>query len=229
MKILNHCVAIILLSVSGFAGDFDERRYISVSGSAKMTVQPDVLVWRVEMQGLAKSVDEAAAQLDETVIGLKEGAKAAGFGEGAVVLSRMSSGRLHEGHGQKRVFKGFFVKKTAVIELKDLAKREAMEKVLLKDDRVKIMSTVSKSSLAEKLRREVLLLAMKDGKQKAAEMAESVGVKTGNILSVSEKGGERYTPNNGIKLMRSSSQVDASLPAESIDFSASVLLKFEIE
>lgn len=232
MKILNRCLLFMILSLSTYASGLDERRHIEVSGTGKITVAPDIVVWRLEMQGLSSSIDDASAELEETVIALKKAMTEAGFGKDVMKLNAVSSGRSYDGHGQKRVFKGFYAKKTATVELKELAKRGAMEKVLLKDDRVRLISTVSKSSKEDEWRRKALLLAVKDGKQKASEMAESLGASIGVVLSISEAGyasGARLNDPFGEGSMASRGGSDSSLPSDDIDFRASVLVKFGLK
>lgn len=229
MKTLNCLFLLLVLSLSVYAGDVDERRHIEVSGTAKIMVDPDVVVWRIEMQGVAGSIDAASAELEETVIGLKKAMGEAGFEKEIIKLNAVSSGRIYEGHGQKRVFKGFYAKKSATIELKKLADRGSLEKALLKDDRVRLLSTVAKSSKEDELKRKALLLAVKDSKEKAMQMADALGSRIGVALSITEQGGHQSYRNESVKMMRSSDQGSSSLPSESITYYANVLVKFDLQ
>ena len=213
---------------SVYAEEIDTRRHIEVSGTAKILVEPDIAKWNISMRGEAGSIEEASKQLKESVNGLIESMKSAGFEIDMLSLSSISSGRHYEGSGDRRVFKGFYTQRTAVVELKDLTKRQSLEEVLLKDDQIKVSRMIAESSKHEEWRRKSLLKAAEVGKEKASELAKTLGGEIGALLSLNETpsgyGGHNMR-SNSIHSMESSGTAEL----EKLTYEAKVTVKFALK
>ncbi len=160
---------------------------------------------------------------------LKASLAEAGFVGETIRLSAISSGRYFEGSRDQQIFKGFFAERSAILELRDLSKRQALEEVLLRDDRIEISNINAQSSQHDDLRKQVLLKAAAVAKEKAADLAGALDAEIGPVLAV-RQGNVQYgfgfltsnsigTADNGV----------AAAELEKLSYQATVTVKFELK
>jgi uncharacterized protein YggE len=155
------------------AAEIDVRRHIEVQGTAEILVAPDFATWQIVIRGEADSLSDASSSLGESSEALMTSLASAGFPEDSPKLSAISSGRRYDNIKNQRVFMGFFAERKVVIELRDLNKRQELEQLLLKDDRVEIVGISAQSSEHEANRQRSLLSAAAVAKDKASKLYRS--------------------------------------------------------
>jgi uncharacterized protein len=127
-----------------------------------------------------------------------------------------------------RVLKGFIAERTAVIELRNLEKRQKLEALLLGDDRIEINQVSAKSSKHDEYRKKALIDAAKVAKVKAAGLAEVLGSELGQILVIREdKSQFGFNPSFANNIINDDDEASSEL--EKLSYRATVTVKFELK
>ena len=228
---LHHRFLPLLLIIPSLgAAEIDVRRHIEVDGTAEIRVTPDFATWQIVIRGEAESLAEASGYLDESSEKLSDSLTSAGLSEESVKLSGISSGRYYETVDKERVFKGFFAERNVIVELRDLNKRQELEKILLQDDRVKISEVIAQSSSHEENRKKALLSAASVAKEKASALAGTLDAEIGVPLSI-RQGSSSY------RTIITSNRIETSFfggepkstQLEALSYSSTVTVKFELK
>lgn len=209
------------------SSEIDSRRHIEVEANAELLVNADYAIWRIKIRGEADSLAAASKRLEESSAALKASLKNSGFTENMMKLSEISSGRYYEGPYDSRVFKGFFAERNATVELRDLAKRQQLESILLKDNRIEIISIERKSSEHDMHQQQALLKAAANAKMKATALAKSLGAELGMVLSIHQEK-ERFNysiTRNSIDTVLDSRTTEL----EKISYRSTLVVKFELK
>ena len=219
---------ILLTSIVG-AQDLDIRRHIEVDATAKLLADADFATWEIKIRGEADSLAEASKRLDESSVRLKTSLSDAGFTGEIIRLSAISSGRHYEGDRDDRIFKGFFAERKAVVELRDLSKRQSVERVLLKDDRIEVSEINAQSSKHDDLRKLALIDAAKIAKTKASELANALGAEIGAVLSIRQGKAQYSWGYNMSNTIGAADDGAGSTELEKLSYSSTVTVKFELK
>ena len=222
-------IALLLSASMANGSDIDLRRHVEVDATAELLIEPDFATFHIKIRGEADSLAEASKRLEDSSTVLKTSLAEAGFAGETIRLSAISSGRHFEGSRDQQIFKGFFAERSAILELRDLSKRQALEEVLLRDDRIEISSINAQSSQHDELRKQVLLDAAAVAKEKAAALAKALDAEIGTVLAI-RQGNVQYgfgfvtsnrigTADNGV----------AAAELEKLSYQASVSVKFELK
>jgi len=209
------------------AEELDVRRHIEVDGTTEIHVAPDFATWRIVIRGEAKSLAEASSRLEESSKTLGTSLTSAGFPEDIIKLSGISSGRYYDQVKDQSVFMGFFAERNVIIELRDLTKRQELERILLQDDRVKIGDVTAQSSKHEENRKKALMSAASIAKDKAAALANALGSEIGVTLSI-KQGNTGYGVITSNRIEMAISGAD-STQLEALSYSSTVTVKFELK
>jgi len=220
-------LALLLIIPTLEAAEIDVRRHIEVDGTAVVLVAPDFATWRIVIRGEADSLADASSRLEESSQALTTSMASAGFPEEIIKLSGISSGRYYNNIKDQRVFMGFFAERNVIIELRDLTKRQELEEILLKDDRIEIGEIAAQSSDHEENRKKALLSAATIAKEKASTLAEALGAKIGVVLSI-QQGNTGYVriTSNRIEMPIFGAK---STQLEALSYSSTVTVKFELK
>jgi|GEM_PF-2361974 len=222
-------LVLFLIAPLSQGAEIDVRRHIEVDATAKLLVDPDFATWPIKIRGEADSLADASKRLEESSVALKKSLTEAGFAGEIIKLSAISSGRHFKGGRDDRVFKGFFAERSAVVELRDLTKRQALERILLNDDRIGVSKISAQSSKHDDLRKQVLLNAASVAKEKATELAKALGTEIGAVLSIRQgrvQYGWGFMTSNRIE------EADEGIGAtelEKLSYHSTVTVKFEIK
>ena len=217
-----------VLCTSTLGADVDTRRHVEVDATAEILVEPDYATWSIKIRGEAESVAEASQRLEESTAALKASLVDSGF-EGEIIrFSAISSGRHFVGDRDERIFKGYFAERSAVIELRDLGKRQELETILLGDDRIEIDDVSAQSSKHDEYRRRVVLAAAVVAKDKAADLAAALDSELGQVLSIRQGNvqfGFGFVTRNTIR----ADEGVASAELKKLSYHATVSVKFELK
>lgn len=212
------------------AQSIDTRRYIEVDGTAKLLAEPDLGRWSIQIRGEAPTLADASASLEVSGDNLTKALEGGGFDPAMLRLSAISSGRIYESTREGRVMKGYYAERSAVLELKDLTKRQELETLLLQDDRVEIRNVSTESTKHEELRRQVLLDAATVAKTKAKALVETLDAKLGPVLSIEQGNAEfRFQTSNRINMVAAAPADMGDAELEKLTYQATVKVKFELQ
>ena len=122
---------------------------------------------------------------------------------------------------------GFFAERNVIIELRDLTKRQELEQILLKDDRIEIGEIAAQSSKHEENRKSALMSAATIAKEKASILAETLGAKIGVVLAI-QQGNTGYgtITSNRIEMPIFGAK---STQLEVLSYSSTITVKFELK
>jgi len=221
----------LLLCCSQFllhAADVDLRRHITVSATAEIQVAPDIVTWQIKIRGEAGTLVDATKKLDTSAKALNKALVNAEFRGDLLKLSAISSGRHYDTTGDTKIFKGFYVERTAMLDLRVLNKRQVLETILLSDDNIEIVQIQSSYSKHDEIRKKVLLKAAEVAKTKAKGLAEIMDAKLGVVLAVSQSD-NRYGYASAYSNSRST--ISSAAPTEQFEklsYTTTVIAKFEI-
>ena len=212
------------------AEDIDVRRHIQVQGTAQIFAEVDRAIWHITVRGEANALEQSSIQVANSIVNLQNALETEKIGKDSLRFSGISSGRVYDQpqRGGPKVFKGFFAKREAVIEVPDLGLREKLERVLLADDRIEIERVELKSTQHEDLRKRSLISAVAAAKAKAEFLAKEAGANLGLVLSINEG---NNMPAWGLTSNRIEMPVfdGAEVPEfEKLSYSATVTVKFEL-
>ena len=224
---IHRLLALLIIIPALQAAEIDVRRHIEVDGTAVILVAPDFATWRIVIRGEAKALTDASSGLEESSKALSAALASAGFPEEIIRLSGISSGRYYDKVKDQRVFMGFFAKRNVIIELRDLTKRQELERILLQDDRIEIGNITAQSSEHEENRKKALMSAASIAKEKASTLADALGSKIGVALSI-QQGNTGYgtITSNRIEMPVFGAK---STQLEALSYSSTVTVKFELK
>lgn len=169
---------ILLLTLSGCGQTVDTRKFIEVTGSAEMTVQPDEVQLQITLGDNRKT---GGKKIEEIETEFKEILRRNNVKPESIKFEGASNNWWYywqKRHGMNSITVNVTLDaKSNILQLvKDLDKPWVMDIAIAKTDHKDIT----------RFRKEVKIQAMKAAKEKAGYLVESVGDKIGGILSVEE-------------------------------------------
>lgn len=224
---IHRILSLILVVPALQAAEIDVRHHIEVDGTATILVAPDFATWRIVIRGEADSLADASSRLEESSKALSASLISADFPEEMIKISGISSGRNYERVKDQRVFMGYFAERNVIIELRDLTKRQELERILLLDDRVEIVDISAQSSEHEENRKKALISAASIAKEKAMALAGTLGSEVGVALSIRQgNSGYATVTSNRIEMPVFGG---GSTQLEALSYSATVTVKFDLK
>jgi uncharacterized protein len=176
-----------LLAASVAAAADDDKRSISVTGTVETKVAPDEIVWRISLSATDTNLAKAKARSDEqvkSVVALRDKLQIA---EGDLETGTMSVSRDYErdARGLRGNFKGFIVSRSVTIRERDLKRFDEFLDTLVASTEMEVYFNYE-SSRQRDVRADTRVKALQTAKQKAGVMAEALGAKLGQVLSINE-------------------------------------------
>ena len=191
-------VSLAVLMMSGFASANDEepeRRTLVVTGTAEVSVAPDICYMSFAVETYNNKAAEAYRENVETMNRINSAIKAHGI-EGKDMRTQHFSFTPQYRYTDrgKRIFEGYHVYNTLMISVRDLSKVSAVLDAAVEAGAYDVQSinfTVENpKEYTEEARRE----ALKAAKKKAEEAAQILGFRLGVPISVSESEPGYYQP-----------------------------------
>lgn len=212
-------IALLLLTVTIRAQTIDTRKFIEVTGSAEMTVQPDEIELEITLAGKGDK-DMVAVEDNFNSILKKNNIKP----ESVKFQSTSEWYWWYWWNDSRRNLQTVRLKlKTDILKfIKDLDRSSIHS--------IQITNTTHKDMM--QFRKDVKKEAIKAAKEKAGYLVESVGEKLGGVLAIEEMPEvqeQRYWFSNNIQNSMSNSYISQNSGADAIDNAKALKLRYEIK
>ena len=164
-------------------------RSISVTGTMQTKIAPDQVLWNIQLIDTDPDMRKAKTASDErikAVLALREklGVKEGDLETGTVNIRR----EYHENErGRRGEFKHFVVRRGVTIRQRDLKRFDEFLDSLVASTEMEVSFSFD-SSKRHEARADTRIEALKIARDKAAKMAETVGAKLGQVLTINEHG-----------------------------------------
>ncbi|MBN2378880.1 SIMPL domain-containing protein [candidate division WOR-3 bacterium] len=191
----------ILIATGLSAAEKPERRIITVTGTAEVTVTPDICYMSFTVESTSKKAQEAYQENVEIMNAINQAIKAHGIEPKDMRTAYFSfTPQYRYTNDGKRIFEGYYVYNTLNVSVRDLSKVSVVLDTAVtagaKDVQWINFTVENPKKHTEEARRE----ALKAAKKKAEEAANLLGFKLGAPISVSEsEPWEYYYPQEAAK------------------------------
>ena len=190
-------VVAVALAVPAFASAADApmRRSITVNGDAEVKVAPDQVILSLAVETLDKDLLLAKKQNDDRVKKILAVAEKFKIEPKHVQTDQISISPRYENYQNRaETFKGYEVKKSIVICLKDLNRFEELLTEVLKAGTNSVPGIEFQSTSLRMHRDKARAMAVKAAREKAVEMATVLGAKVGRPYTMQENQSHGYQP-----------------------------------
>ena len=162
-------------------------RYVSVTGASVARVQPDQVVWHVNVRRADKELAKAQAACEETVKKVLELRGELKLQPEDVQTGYLSISKVFDRDQQGNVtsFRHFQVDRSITIRQRDVNRFDQILSRLIAASDIEVSYTLETSKFHE-VRTEARLEAVKAARKKATEMTELLGGKLGRVLRIVE-------------------------------------------
>lgn len=162
-------------------------RHVAVTGTAVTRVQPDTVVWHVQVRRTNKELAKAQTECDETVrkvLALREELK---LKNEDVQTGYLSAQKVYDRdqYGNQTSFRHFQIERTITLKQRDTSRFDHVLGRLVAAADVEVSYSLESSAYFEQ-RAKTRLDAVKAAKQKATAMCELLDAKLGRALRISE-------------------------------------------
>ncbi|MFC5282326.1 SIMPL domain-containing protein [Pedobacter alpinus] len=228
MKKILLSAIIALTTLATFAQNIDTRKKIEVGGSAEIEVTPDEIYIGISLKEYQRdarrkvSIEELEAQLQKAVI-------KAGIAPEDFMINNISA---YTNYWDKKKDPTFLASKQYTIKVKDLSKLNA---VIAEIDAKGIAYTNIERyaySKEESLKQELKIKALKQAKNKATYLVESIGDKLGGALEITESEANNYPQPMYRNTMMKAEMASDNMPQidfQKIKLSVQIRAVFEIK
>ncbi len=197
VKTMGILLLIALLALGGIAwsninAGSSEPRTISVSGEAQVRVMPDEVVLTIGVETSHENLDTAKKENDTRIAQVIATAQTHGIEDKYIQTDHLSIEPRYYDEYQKRSFIGYFVRRNAVITLRNLDEFEPLLTDLLKSGVNYVHGIEFRTTELRRYRDQARELAAQAAKEKAASLAGALGHKIGNALTINEEQSSWY-------------------------------------
>ena len=175
-------LALLLLLVSTQAFATQPPPSISVSGTASISVAPDLADIRVSIQTEAETLDEAIAQNDTRIKAVLQVIRGHGIAAVDLRTAHLHLGERRE-HGARV---GHTAQRDVQITLRDLSRLEALMQSMLKAGVTRIQQMELGTSKAISIKNDARIQAIKAAREKARSLAGALDQSIGKAISITE-------------------------------------------
>lgn len=223
MKIVVSLVFLLAFYTNIYTQD---NKFIEVTGTANIEYPADQINWSVNIKKvdntLEKSSERANTVLKELMIILNR----ASIDGNDIQISPIQQGREYEYDTRVRKFIGFYTMINVNFILKDLNNYSTLVSLLSTTDDLENVRSTWSDSIYEEHHKSTLIQASDNAKNKAAYLAENLGMKIGTVLEIQEGTQAQSYPNP----FNTSSSMEYNTPQASgkISYTRSVKVKFEL-
>ena len=226
----------LLVSLAcGGSGDGPERASggISVSGSASISLKPDIATLVLGVEAIDESVARARGEAAEAMAGIAEELERAGIAEKDIQTLRLSIRPEYDYGGETRRLIGFSVSNIVNITIRDIDSVGAIidRSVEVGGDLTRVQSIQFSTEDRSEYEKELVEEAVKDATEKAQRLADLAGVRLGEPVSISYGGGSPYPAADDFAglAMAESAAFDTPVSPGEVEASVRVSILFSIE
>lgn len=177
----------LTFSSTGFAAEIMQP-YVEVFGKSTIEVEPDTMIWRLDITTKDDDLNSVSEQHSQTVSDVLQIIRSKNVEKNTIQTSRMSFGENRIYQSKSWIKKGYIAKTSVVFKLQELQNYQPLWMSLSKVKGVSINDVKydhsDRVSFRNKARKQALLAA----KDKAQIMAETLDVAIGRPISISEIG-----------------------------------------
>lgn len=191
---LSVSVALLLLAVMPAAAQSDTDRTVTVTGDAEVQVVPDEVVLTLGVETWDKDLKKAKRANDEVVTDLLGLTEASGIEARRVQTDYLNVEPRYDDYYERRQFLGYYVRKTVVITLNDLALFESFLSQALELGVTHVHGVEFRTTELRKYRDEARALAVRAAQEKAAALCEELGEEVGRPIQITEQYSRWWSP-----------------------------------
>jgi len=181
-----YLLVLSLISFTSIASVIPNEPHIYVEGTSEFGVFPDQIKVSVSLRAVNLDAEVAKSEVDTKSLKLFEAVKKLNVKKGDITATPLQINPAFEYEDRKKIDKGTSVNRNVDIVLKDLKKYPQLNDILVNVGITsKISSTVEVSNENE-LKKKALMLALKDARLKAENLAELQDKKVKDVHSISE-------------------------------------------
>ncbi len=218
------------------ADDTDQRRKVSVTGTAITRTAPDVITWHITITDNDKDLLKAKEQSDTKMTAILELRDELDVEDKDIQTGNMSVRKeyLRDRSGNRTEFRHFAVSRSVTIKQTEVDRFDEYLSRLLTAAEMDVSFSFSSSRFHE-LRNETRLKALQIAKDKATAMTQTLGSKLGKVISISENHPNFYASpaSNAAFVDRGNSappdETTGTFAPGAIEIRVSVDVSFEIE
>lgn len=172
---------------------------IEVTGTATISVTPDIMKWTVDIQNDNDNVQEAKTKNDNTIAKVLNILKNFNIEDKDIKTSGIRMTKRNYIYGQE---KKFSVYNTIWFKVDNISKYDLLTNELIKIEDVYITNTTLEYSQVIETRMQARTNALNVAKEKAVKMAETLGMSVGKPILIQEEpiydywGYQNYTQSN---------------------------------
>jgi len=190
MKYVLYAIVIIVFSFIAVPNSVlaEPTRTISVVGTAATKVSPDTVLWKITTSNTQKTLQKAKAKSDAQMKTILSSVKALG-----VVQKDMQTGYLNvkkmynrDQHGNYNQFTGYRLTRDISIKQRNIALFDRFLSTLIGSDDIEVSYQLSSSDM-HVTRAKTRLQSVEAAKKKASDMANVLGAKIGQPISLEEE------------------------------------------
>ncbi|MBI1877111.1 MAG: SIMPL domain-containing protein [Chloroflexi bacterium] len=180
----------LIFSLSAWTGnqlESAEPGVITVTGEAEVRVVPDEVVLTLGVETWDEDLKYAKSQNDERVKAILAIAQGYGVEPRYIQTDHISIEPRYEDNYEKDGLIGYFVRKTIVITLKDIAKFDDLLTSVIEADLNYVHGIEFRTTELRKYRDEARALAIKAAREKASALAGELGQSIGKPRTIQEE------------------------------------------
>ena len=179
-----------LCSLTGCAGNGEEKHTISVTGVAVIEVSPDYVQVETSIITLDKDLEKAQKENDKKTKAVLSFIRAHGLGPEDVATEHVFLKPKHTSrhYDMPPVFEGYEASKTITVRLAELESYDRLISGMLHKGVNQVNYVYFGNSSEVQRRKEARCLALEAAKEKAGYLAAKVGMKVGKPIAVTEAG-----------------------------------------
>jgi uncharacterized protein YggE len=174
----------LLLCESTLAATLPNAPHLQVQGAGEIRAVPDQMILELTQQATHRQLSAASDAVAEKTAQVLAAARKAGIPDQAIQAAHISSAPRYEWIDRQQVFKGYQVRQHIRIRLDDISKYAPLLQDLVGIEGTALSRTDLDFSNRQVLERQALALAIEDARATAAAMAESAGVRLGDVWRV---------------------------------------------
>ncbi|TNF41589.1 MAG: DUF541 domain-containing protein [Bacteroidetes bacterium] len=219
---------LLMIAVAANSQNKETERLIEVNGKAEMEIQPDEIVfiigieeyWKEEFEKKKDFEDyKTKVPLAEIEDALIKNLRKVGIEKEDIKVKSMGNYWRYKG-------KEFLYSKQFEIKITDLAKINQLTQIQdAKGIKYMNIGELNHSKMDE-FKKAVKINALKDAREKAAYLVESIGSQLGEVVTISELSDTYYRPVRPEPMMMMAKSVDVA--AESIDEVQNIKLEYQV-
>jgi len=227
-------VVLVLLAAATLAAKEQERRTLAVTGTAEVSVAPDICYMGFTVETRHKSAVEAYAENNRIMKTVNAAIKAEGIQAKDMSTSNFSIQPVYryEDRTNRRIFEGYRVTHTLNVKVRELSKVSKVLDAAVNAGATGVQNVTFTVENPKKYTSEARIEAIKAARKKAEVIAKHTGVTLGKPISIREsEPGSYLQPQTNVALdgFSRTGGIEASLEPGEIKLSHTVYITYEIE